>query len=43
MPAVTIAIAKRAGANAVVIAEEILHRLEGIQERLVPDDLDVRW
>ena len=41
VPAVTIAIAKRAGANAVVIAEEILHRLEGIQERLVPDDLDV--
>ena len=30
-PAVTLAIAKRAGANAVVVAEEVLHRVEALK------------
>ncbi|WP_406646109.1 efflux RND transporter permease subunit [Aliisedimentitalea scapharcae] len=40
-PAVTLAIAKRAGANAVVVAEEILHRVEMLNHRLVPDGIGV--
>ncbi|PIE13253.1 MAG: multidrug transporter AcrB [Rhodobacterales bacterium] len=35
-PAVTLALAKRAGANAVVVAEEILHRVAVIEQRLLP-------
>src|SRR5487761_2216412 len=40
-PAVTLALAKRAGANAVVVSEEIAHRLEGLKSRLIPDDVEV--
>lgn len=40
-PAVTVAFAKRAGANAVVISEEIVHRLESLRGSLVPEDVDV--
>ena len=40
-PAVSIAIAKRAGANAVVIADQVIERLELMRSRLVPGDLDV--
>jgi multidrug efflux pump subunit AcrB len=40
-PAVSIAIAKRKGANAVIVADEIMHRLETIKGRIVPEDLDV--
>ena len=40
-PAVTLAIAKRAGANAVVVAENILHRLETLEGRLIPDGIRV--
>lgn len=40
-PAVTLALAKRAGANAVVVAEVILHRLEGMEGRLIPDSVEV--
>ncbi len=40
-PAVTLAVAKRAGANAVVVAEEVLHRVEAAQERLLPDDVHI--
>lgn len=40
-PAVTLAIAKRAGANAVVVAEEILHRVEMLDQRLIPEGLAV--
>ncbi|MDX2159622.1 MAG: efflux RND transporter permease subunit [Hyphomicrobiaceae bacterium] len=40
-PAVTIALAKRAGANAVVIAERIRHRLDALKGSLVPADVDV--
>ncbi|MGE0701424.1 MAG: efflux RND transporter permease subunit, partial [Hyphomicrobiaceae bacterium] len=41
VPAVTVAVAKRAGANAVVISERIVERLHDLQGRLVPDDVDV--
>ena len=38
-PAVTLAVAKRAGANAVVVAEAALHRIEAQQGRIVPDSV----
>ncbi len=40
-PAVSIAIAKRRGANAVVMAAEILSRLETAKGRIVPEDLEI--
>jgi multidrug efflux pump subunit AcrB len=40
-PAVTIAVAKRAGANAVIISEEITKRLEQLRPRLIPEDVAV--
>ena len=40
-PAVSIALAKRAGANAVVVAGDILKRLELMRGRLIPADLEV--
>jgi len=41
LPAVTIALAKRSGANAVIVADEILSRLETVQGRLVPVGVEV--
>ena len=41
VPAVTIALAKRAGANAVDISEHIIHQTEMLRGRLVPDDVEV--
>lgn len=41
LPAVSLALAKRAGANAVVVSEEIAHRLAGLKSRLIPDDVEV--
>ena len=41
VPAVEIAVAKRPGANAVVIAEEVLHRVDHLKNRLVPETLTV--
>jgi multidrug efflux pump subunit AcrB len=41
-PAVSIAFAKREGANAVVVTEAMLHRLELMQGRLVPPEVEVR-
>jgi multidrug efflux pump subunit AcrB len=41
LPAVSLALAKRAGANAVVVAKDIAARLEGLKSRLVPDDVVV--
>ncbi|MEI2385920.1 efflux RND transporter permease subunit [Breoghania sp. JC706] len=41
LPAVEVAVAKRPGANAVVIAEEILHHIEDLKGRLIPDTIDV--
>lgn len=40
-PAATLAIAKREGANAVVVAEAVLHRVETLKGRLIPDGLNV--
>ncbi|HSG94015.1 MAG TPA: efflux RND transporter permease subunit, partial [Afifellaceae bacterium] len=39
VPAVSIAIAKRPGTNAVVIAEEIIHRLEAVRGEIFPEDV----
>jgi multidrug efflux pump subunit AcrB len=41
VPAVSVAFAKRAGANAVVVADDLLHRLRSVEGRLVPRDIDV--
>ncbi|MAU59355.1 MAG: multidrug transporter AcrB [Parvibaculum sp.] len=41
VPAVTVAIAKRKGANAVVVADDLLARLETVRGRLVPEGIDV--
>jgi multidrug efflux pump subunit AcrB len=41
VPAVTLALAKRAGANAVMIAERIRHRLSELTGTLVPKDVEV--
>ncbi|MFZ5748388.1 MAG: efflux RND transporter permease subunit [Pseudomonadota bacterium] len=38
-PAVSVAIAKRAGANAVTVSEQIIHRAEGLKGTLIPDSL----
>lgn len=40
-PAVTLALAKRAGANAVTVAEEILHRVEAMEGGLIPDSVEI--
>jgi multidrug efflux pump subunit AcrB len=41
VPAVTLAIAKRAGANAVTVAEAILHRVEGLHGTLIPTEIAI--
>ena len=41
VPAVSIAFAKRAGANAVVVADNLLQRLHTVEGRLVPADVQV--
>ena len=41
VPAVSVALAKRPGTNAVVIAERITQRLEQLKGSIVPTDLDV--
>ncbi|TPQ40825.1 multidrug transporter AcrB [Bradyrhizobium guangdongense] len=40
-PAVSVALAKRAGANAVIVSEDIARHLEGLKSRLIPDDVQV--
>ena len=40
-PAVTLAVAKRPGANAVTVAETILHRAESLQGSLIPGDIAI--
>ena len=40
-PAVSLAIAKRKGANAVVVADDVLRRLDAVKGRVMPADLDV--
>jgi len=41
MPAVTIAIAKKQGTNAVFVAEDIIKRVERLQARIIPTDVHV--
>ncbi|WP_316977338.1 efflux RND transporter permease subunit [Shumkonia mesophila] len=41
LPAVTLALAKRKGANAVIVAEQILERLELVRGSLIPADVTV--
>jgi multidrug efflux pump subunit AcrB len=41
VPAVSVAFAKRAGANAVVVAEQLLARLQTVEGRLIPADVKV--
>ncbi len=41
LPAVTLALAKRKGANAVIVAEKILERLELVRGSLIPADVTV--
>ncbi len=40
-PAVTLAVAKRKGANAVIVSDEILKRLELVRGHLIPTDVEV--
>ena len=40
-PAVTLALAKRAGSNAVVVAEDILHQIETMRGTILPDSIAV--
>jgi multidrug efflux pump subunit AcrB len=40
-PAVTVAFAKRAGANAVVVAHDIIARVNSLKGRLIPNDINV--
>ncbi len=40
-PAVTLAVAKRAGSNAVTVAEAILHRVDELKGPLIPADVTV--
>nr|WP_041756530.1 efflux RND transporter permease subunit [Bradyrhizobium sp. ORS 278] len=41
VPAVSLALAKRAGANAVTVSHDIAHRLEGLKASLIPHDVSV--
>ncbi|HVC16824.1 MAG TPA: efflux RND transporter permease subunit, partial [Rhodanobacter sp.] len=41
-PAVTVALAKRAGANAVVVAQDIIQRVDLLKGRLIPPDIRVQ-
>jgi multidrug efflux pump subunit AcrB len=41
LPAVTLAFAKRKGANAVIVANQLLARLKTVEGRLVPSDVSV--
>ncbi|MGJ5242309.1 efflux RND transporter permease subunit, partial [Bradyrhizobium oligotrophicum] len=41
VPAVSLALAKRAGANAVVVSHDIAQRLEGLKTTLIPNDVAV--
>ena len=40
-PSVTLAVAKRAGSNAVTVAETILHRTHALEGTLIPHEVDV--
>ncbi len=40
-PAVTLSVAKRKGTNAIVVAEHVLRRVEGLKGRLIPSDVEM--
>ncbi len=40
-PSVTLAVAKRAGSNAVIVAEAILHKAHALEGTLIPHDIEV--
>ena len=40
-PAVSLAIAKRAGANAVTVSESVVERIEGLKGSLIPDSVEI--
>jgi multidrug efflux pump subunit AcrB len=40
-PAVTLAVAKRAGANAISVAEEVLRKVDTLKGRVIPNDVTV--
>jgi len=40
-PAVTLTIAKRPGANAISVAQEVLSKVETLRGRIIPEDVDV--
>ncbi|MCE5309165.1 MAG: efflux RND transporter permease subunit [Acidobacteriales bacterium] len=40
-PAVTLAISKRKGTNAITVAENVLTRVEGLKGKLIPNDVNV--
>jgi multidrug efflux pump subunit AcrB len=40
-PAVTLAVSKRKGANAIEVAENVLHRLEPLKGSVIPSDVEV--
>lgn len=40
-PAVTLSVAKRKGTNAIVVAEHVLQRVEGLKGRLIPSDVEM--
>jgi multidrug efflux pump subunit AcrB len=42
VPAVSLALSKRAGTNAVVVAQDILRRVDSLQGRLIPSDIRVQ-
>jgi len=42
VPAVSLALAKRAGANAVVVARDIVQRADALEGRLIPPDISVQ-
>ena len=39
--AVTLTVAKRKGANAITVAEKVLHRVEALKGRIIPDNITV--
>ncbi|HWR50371.1 MAG TPA: efflux RND transporter permease subunit [Bryobacteraceae bacterium] len=40
-PAVTVAVSKRKGTNAIEIAENVLHRVEGLKGNVIPADVEM--
>jgi multidrug efflux pump subunit AcrB len=41
VPAVTISVAKRKGTNAIVLADRVIEKVEGLRGRLIPDDIQL--